>query len=159
MKVIFLDVDGVLNFKGCKARCGYYLGVDDGKTHLLAKIVRKTGAKIVLVSTWKENWYPAQRKNEQDYMADYLDERLAAAGLFIYDKTPDVADGQYLGRGEGIVEYVHGHGVSGFAILDDCQFDYDACDLTDFWVATDERVGLTQANVDKAIDLIEKGWQ
>lgn len=57
------------------------------------------------------------------------------------------------------MEYVHEHDVERFAILDDCQFDYDACGLTEFWVKTNAKVGLTEENVEKAIRLIEKGWQ
>lgn len=77
MKVIFLDIDGVLNYKGCKARCGYYIGVDGKKAQLLAQLVQRSGAKIVLVSTWKENWHTVLNKHKQDDLADYLDARLA----------------------------------------------------------------------------------
>ena len=40
MKIIFLDVDGVLNYRGCKARSATgCLGVDDGKVKLLRQII------------------------------------------------------------------------------------------------------------------------
>ena len=63
MRVIFLDVDGVLNSDddfGGKRRPNPYVRDDDGflyagicKSHVksLKKIVEKTGAKIVLVSS------------------------------------------------------------------------------------------------------------
>lgn len=159
MKVIFLDIDGVLNFQDCTARCGKYIGIDDDKVKLLARLAEMTDARIVLVSTWKHNWYKHTHKYKQDDMANYLDEKLRAAGLFVYDKTPDKDDGKYLGRGESIVAYVHKHDVKGFAILDDFQYDYDACDLTEFWVKTDSTVGLTAENVELAAILIEKGWR
>ena len=51
MKVIFLDIDGVLNEEKSRSRCVGYKGIDDKKAENLAKIVRATDAKIVLVST------------------------------------------------------------------------------------------------------------
>lgn len=158
MNVIFLDVDGVLNYSGCAARCGRYLGIEDEKVKLLARLVEATGAKIVLVSTWKENWYTEPNKHKQDYLANYLDEKLSVAGLTVLDKTPNEYD-WYLGRGEGIVVYIHTHDVKRFVILDDNQFDYDGCDLTDFWVKTDDNVGLTEENVLQAIKIMSKDWQ
>ena len=158
MNVIFLDVDGVLNYKNCTARCGKYIGIDDDKVKLLARLVDATDAKIVLVSTWKENWYTEPNKHKQNYMANYLDEKLRLAGLSILDKTPNKYD-EYLGRGEGIVVYVHTHDVKRFVILDDYQYDYDSCDLTDYWVKTDYNVGLTEENVLQAIKIMEKDWQ
>ena len=159
MKVIFLDVDGVLNYKNSAERCGKYVGIDENKVKLLAHLVKKTGAKVVLISTWKHNWYKIPNKNKQDDMANYLDEKFRNAGIALFNKTPDRDQDTYLGRGEGIVVYVHDHGVDGFAILDDCQYDYDACDLTEFWVMTDSTVGLTAENVELAAILIEKGWR
>lgn len=159
MKVIFLDIDGVLNYKECTARCGKYMGIDDDKAQLLARLVKKTEAKIVLISTWKYNWYKSPNKNKQDDMANYLDEKFRNAAIDVFDKTLDRDEDAYLGRGEGIVVYIHNHCVDSFAILDDCQYDYDSCDLTEFWVKTDATIGLTEEDVEKATILIEKGWQ
>ena len=45
MKLIFLDVDGVLNYSGCKARSATgCLGIDDEKVKLLRQIIDQTGA-------------------------------------------------------------------------------------------------------------------
>ena len=54
MKVIFLDIDGVLNTPSSESRCGEYIGIDDEKVKKLKKIVEKTKAEIVLISTWKK---------------------------------------------------------------------------------------------------------
>ena len=159
MNVIFLDIDGVLNYKDCTERCGKYIGIDGDKVKLLARLVDATDAKIVLVSTWKEKWHMGANKHMQDYIANYLDEKLRAAGLAGFDKTPNKYEGQYLGRGEGIVVYIHSHDVKRFVILDDCQYDYDSCDLTEYWVKTNYDAGLTEENVQQAIILMEKDWQ
>lgn len=54
MKTIFLDVDGVLTNSG-------YLNyetrhINPEKVRLLSQIVKKTGAVIVLTSTWKDGY-------------------------------------------------------------------------------------------------------
>lgn len=54
MKVIFLDIDGVLNCVTSKSYCGMYVGVDADKIRRLARIVEETGAKIVLSSDWRD---------------------------------------------------------------------------------------------------------
>ena len=54
MKVIFLDIDGVLNVIPTKFdQWGAYFGPDDHFVKNLKKIVDQTGAKIVITSTWR----------------------------------------------------------------------------------------------------------
>ena len=65
MKVIFLDVDGVLNCQKTEAKCRGFIGVDSKKVKLLKKIVDATDAKIVLSSSWKIGWWK-YHKEEQD---------------------------------------------------------------------------------------------
>lgn len=155
MRYLFLDIDGVLNTPGSKARCGKYVGIDSAKVLLLKYIVGQTGALIILNSTWKTNWEknPAHKSN-QDNIANYLDRKLWLADLAVSDKTPDVADGQYLSRGEGIVEFLNAREWGSFVILDDLQFDYDGCGLTDNFVKTDKDVGLTEELAKKAIEIL-----
>lgn len=47
MKIIFLDIDGVLNYENSKSK------VEEEKVKLLKEIVDKTGAEIVLSSDWR----------------------------------------------------------------------------------------------------------
>lgn len=47
MKIIFLDIDGVLNYMGSST-------LDNVCVENLKYVVSKTGAKIVLISTWKQ---------------------------------------------------------------------------------------------------------
>ena len=158
MKIIFLDVDGVLNTKSTKARCNGYIGIDENKLPFLKEIVDKTGAEIVLVSTWKEHWEKLlERKYLQDAFANQLDEKLNSVGLKVFDKTEDKRDGVWYSRCEGILDYLAYHKVSSFVILDDFQFDYDGCDLTDNLVQTNEKDGLTPEHVKKAIEILNLG--
>lgn len=52
MKVIFLDVDGVLIAFGSKSPLGHF---NSDCMSALKKIVEKTGAKIVISSSWRES--------------------------------------------------------------------------------------------------------
>ena len=47
MKIIFLDIDGVLNYQGSQI-------IDTVCLRNLKNIIDKTNAKIVLISTWKQ---------------------------------------------------------------------------------------------------------
>ena len=156
-KIIFLDVDGVLNCVSTKDLIGYYKGIEDKKVDLLKKIVDATGAKIVLVSTWKECWYKESvLKERQDDCADYLDKKLARASLTIVDKTED----EWSNRGDGIREYLRhlkwkGIDVSNFVILDDELFDYKERKLTKYLVQTSYYGGgLKEKHVEHAIEIL-----
>lgn len=157
MKVIFLDIDGVLNTPSSEERCGEYIGIDDDKVKRLSDIVKRTNAEIVLISTWKKYWRKEEKlKPLQDYLATYLDEKLAKFGLKAVDKTRDKADGIYFSRGEGMLEYIDRNNVKSFVILDDLQFDYDGCDLIDCFIKTNPTVGLTNEQVEKACKILLK---
>ena len=66
VKLLFLDIDGVLN---CKATAYSPIGVrdiDNDKLLLLKRIIEATEAKILLISSWKEGWYSnPNKKSEQ----------------------------------------------------------------------------------------------
>ena len=157
MKVIFLDIDGVLNTPSSESRCGEYIGIDDEKVDKLKKIVEKTKTEIVLISTWKKYWRKEEKlKPLQDYSATYLDEKLAKQGLKAIDKTKDKADGRYLSRGGSILEYVCHNNVEKYIILDDCQFDYDGCGISDKLVKTNQTEGLTKAQAENACEILLK---
>ncbi len=154
-KVIFLDVDGVLNSLSTKDRCEGYIGIEDKKVALLKEIVDATGACIVLVSSWKDNWTNnIYFKKSQDGMAVYLEKKLAKQGLSIIDKT---IDGNEFYRGKGILRYIEmqkeaGINIKKFVILDDGMYDYLDTKMTKHLVQTVfEQNGLEEKHVRKAI--------
>ena len=152
MKVVFLDVDGVLNCRSSEARCGLWLGIDEDKTKRLRQIVDATGAAIVLTSTWKYDW-KREHKENQDELANYLDRMLWNEGLRILDKTED----RWRDRGAGILRWMKGHPVEAFVILDDETFDYAELGLLDNMVTTVEGAddgGLQTEHVQTAIAML-----
>lgn len=156
VKIVFLDIDGVLNCETTKECCGPYIGIDDNKVSLLKQIVDQTGAKIVLVSSWKLWWTNNPRhKKYQDELANYLDEKFRKQGLSIVDKTNEYSP---YNRGDGILEYLRyvkhmGITVDKFIIIDDEMFDYKQTKLTPNLIQTSfYKQGLETKHVKRAID-------
>jgi hypothetical protein len=157
MKVIFLDVDGVLNCIHSKSRCCGYIGIDNDKVKRLRKIVEATGAKIVLTSTWKLHWIrDLHLKDEQDESGNYLDRKLRRENLFIMDKTTEEKNIAH--RGEGIYNYLQHHNVENWIVLDDDVFeDYEEYGVMPHLVETNfslENGGIQDEHVELAIALL-----
>ena len=117
MKVIFLDIDGVLNsdeyfdkIKGLKIE-GIESQVDVEKIKLLKRAVGETGSKVVLSSSWRYT------RNAQ-----YLKQLLLEYGILV-DSTPYMENE----RGKEIKKWLEEHkDTEDFVILDDEIFDsYD----------------------------------
>ena len=54
MKIIFLDIDGVLNCSESKSECLGYTGIDTVRIKRLKRIIEETNAKIILISFEQE---------------------------------------------------------------------------------------------------------
>lgn len=154
MNVVFLDVDGVLNYDGCKEKFKQYIGIDDALVERLARIVRSANAQIVLTSSWKELWLEDLPPGEIHPMARYLLEKLKKQGLHIADRTDDNG----YDRGKGIrkwMRHVGVAGIEGWVVLDDEVFrDYESEEITPHLVKTSFSCGLTDADVDLAIMIL-----
>lgn len=155
MKVIFLDIDGVLNEAGSDSRTPLkFLGIDQPKVARLKKIIDATDAKVVLVSTWKEDWDPHAKEHPID--TAYMLNALAAEGVSLFDRTYDnMSD-----RGHGIVNWLAQHpDVDQFVILDDDVFaDYRTLLLTPHQVKTHfGGGGLLDKHVSRAVYILTHG--
>lgn len=151
MKVIFLDIDGVLNDNASNARCQGYIGIDDRKVRLLSEITYNTKACIVLISTWKIHWQNFD-KDDQHEMGNYLDRKLKRQRLQILTKTCNCGSR----RGAEIIEFVNNHSVDAWIVLDDEIFDdYEECGILPHLVKTSfYDGGLKQEHVEPAIKLL-----
>ena len=99
IKVIFLDVDGVLNDVRTKSRTAMgFQFVDTSKILRLKKIVEKTGAKIVLSSDWRYD------RDDPVLNSDFyeLRDRLALHGLSFYAFTPEDVSVENYQHGEQV---------------------------------------------------------
>jgi hypothetical protein len=133
MKIIFLDIDGVLNTHKSIGRFGFDF-IDHILVALVARIVRETKAKIVLSSTWRID------KKDQELALRALREQ----GLEIHDFTPVLVGED---RHVEIQAWLDKNQVERFAILDD---DPDA-KIEGSFFRTDESLGLTVEIAERVI--------
>lgn len=158
MKVIFLDIDGVLNAdddfggrsKPNPTAGGAFCGISKAKARRLARIVAETGAIVVLTSSWKR-YYERYLLDRKDDVGKYLREKLRKVGVSIFATTMRYYEGCCVRAGE-VRNWLKDNSddVESWVILDDECFDYDDVELGHL-VKTDVRTGLTDALADAAI--------
>lgn len=140
MKIIFLDIDGVLNSRiyDRKRNWNEQTDIDETRLPLLKSIVDQTGAKIVLSSTWRGHWDKSPEKCDGDGV--YINETFAKYGLEIFDKTPDL--GISFDRPDEIRFWLNSQkeAAEKFVIIDD--YRYGWADLSDNFVKTNPNFGL-----------------
>ena len=135
MKIIFLDVDGVLN-----SEQDLFSWTIESDKHLilLGCIVRRTNAKIVASSSWRNCG-----------LLDTLKKRLNDFSMSIYGKTKDIGE-----RGLEIKEWLDNHnGIESFVILDDEDFDIKSY-FPDNFVQTSMKIGLQKEDAEKCIAIL-----
>lgn len=149
MKVIFLDFDGVLNSAKYLTACGEYgVVLDPSRMALLKQIVDATDAKIVLSTSWREHWF-----RDPDLCSStgaQINERFAAFGLEIFDKTPQ----QPRSREAQIRHWLSQNPqVQNYLVLDDMLLSADF--LEGHFVRTSYYFdGLDETDVNRAIELL-----
>ena len=122
-KVIFLDIDGVLNVEEEAFKTG--VKIDPAKVKLLKKIVDETGADIILSSSWKRgyNHFVEDGFQAKDPNFKLLYDLLAAEGLEIKGITPISGESGAVARPLEIREWLaRFHTVFSYVILDDDTF-------------------------------------
>lgn len=156
MKVIFLDIDGVLNSRiyDRKRNWSEQTDIDETRLPLVKEIVDATGAKIVLSSTWREHWNMDPDKCDADGV--YINETFAKYGLEIYDKTPDL--GINFDRPDEIEAWLNSvqEHIESFVIIDDYRYTWGK--LSNNFVKTNPNfgLGLEEEHVKKAIEILNK---
>lgn len=95
-KVIFLDIDGVLNNEGVCLESGIY--IDEFRVERLAKIVSKSGACIILTSAWRGAYRRYLASGEADLKVQIANLLGAEPGWYIrlyrlYRKWPILSTG------------------------------------------------------------------
>jgi hypothetical protein len=148
MKVLFLDFDGVLNsHKFLRAASGGMDRLDPAAVKRLNTIVARSGAKVVISSTWRIKRSLAE-----------LRATLAALGFEgeVIDKTPELPSAGYgdpfLARCEEIQAWISGRSepLESFAILDDAYLEA----VVQFLVQTELETGLSDEHVAAALEIL-----
>ncbi len=161
-RVIFLDIDGVLNsdFWNDSHQREISDGtlVDEEKIRLLAGLVKRTGAKIVLHSGWRY-WFDRELKPQRPE-AENLRRMLERENLAIEDITPDHSTEEIrrdktfsLVKASEILAYLAAHeDVESWVVLDD--LDLHSAEIEARQIRTNPGVGLTPEDISKAEKLL-----
>lgn len=154
MKIIFLDIDGVLNsYAFLKNIPDDSFGIDNSRLPILKRIIDETGAKIVLSSSWRKNW--SEKAEKCTPLGLSLIKLFSEYGIEIFGKTPEI---DYFRRADEIKSVIESYSseLESFVILDDIKLGWG--DLSSNVVVTDERVGrgLENEHADRAIAILNK---
>lgn len=161
MKVILLDIDGVLNKDSTKERFEGLIFLEDEKIQLLKELIDQTGAEVVLSSTWRRGWYLKEHMpnlNESDLadirLFEALENKLAEHGITLLSYTDDFGL-----RGEEIDAWLkqwQGEPIDAYVILD----DMDGREMrphSRYLVQTSFWDGLLPKHVKKAVKILNAG--
>lgn len=155
MTVIFLDIDGVL-CTPLSVRLNWLFRrpmerpfFDPIALGLLRRLVRRTGAQVVLSSSWRYSF-----EDDDPFMQairDHFYRTLEANGTPVWDLAP------ILGRskGEEIAAWLEQHPGAGFVILDDRPDEFTGTPaLKARLVEVDSMRGLRRRDFRQALDLL-----
>ena len=147
-RVLFLDIDGVLN----TTRSATHIRLDEERVLRLKRVLDQTGAYIVLSTFWR---------NFDDYIAYILSrygvkERVIGAtpGATHHSKKSERSsadEAEYASRASEIHAWLREHPVSSYVILDD---RLTASLSKERFVHTKTALGLTDADADEAIRIL-----
>ena len=171
-KIIFLDIDGVLNSTNSLYENE---SLEDVLVLRLKKIVDATGAKLILSSSWRELWTAVKKLMDKLDKYDMYLSGMTDNGVelsFIKEKglKPTKKYLEYHGysyekdsyidvthdRGAEIYKWLNDHPeTNSFVILDDETFDIITYFPNNF-IKTNFKTGLTDEDVKKAIELLNK---
>ncbi len=131
MKVLFLDIDGVLNSTQSAREHGSFMTLIDEAVEHIIELQSHNGVELVLSSTWRKK--PMHEK----YLMDIYN-------IPLFDRTP-VLPGLKVTRGEEIARWLHfNKQVTHYCIVDD---DSDMLpEQLPFFVQTNTEHGLQFAD-------------
>lgn len=165
MKVIFLDFDGVLNGFDTNEPASPlhpHLHLNPVLMRRLNRIVKRTGAKVVLSTSWRTRHHHPGASAEHMTL-DELREALRLAGFVgeVIGVTPDLARLDTIGRTGDVLwrcpprlkeirAWLDAHPVSAFVVLD----DDGGAELAGHFVHCSRRTGLTESDVEQAVRIL-----
>lgn len=153
MKIIFLDIDGVLNsVRYDRQRTIDQGNIDETRLQLIKKLVDATEARIVLTSSWRKHW--EKDISKRDAIGRDINEVFAKYHLTIYDKTECLPNND---RAEEIRKWLKLQGnIEAFVIFDDIAFGWGN-DLQEHLIKTNPRIGfgLEEKHIQEAIELLK----
>ena len=133
MRIIFLDVDGVLNNYQTKEKCNKFTGIDSSLLNNLSYLYNQSNiieeTFIVVSSSWRINYDRENRPH--DFLYDYLTFKLSEVGISILDDTPCFNKNDYrrsrrhLEIEQWLVDNKEKYDITNWCILDDEYYLFD----------------------------------
>ena len=161
MKVIFLDIDGVLNSqmlieKNANEKSNDKIDITAVK--LLKKLISESGAVVVLSSGWRL-WFDDNMVTDV-VEAQYMYDILFQYGITIYGKTPDFSTDEIRTKrtfsevkAKEILAWLEKHSdVDKYVILDDLDLKNDQINAN--LVRIDGKIGINEDDVKHAMDIL-----
>lgn len=109
MKVLFLDIDGVVNCATTSQRHRGMIGIDPYMAILVDRIIQATECKVVLSSSWRV--WPEGREEVKAQVCDFID---------VTPNMPISGGQEAMERGKEIQFWLDAHPeVTKYCILDD----------------------------------------
>lgn len=169
MRVLFLDIDGVLVLLGTGTNS---IGeMEPAAVQELLRIILATGCSVVISSAWRTGeWVDGGLLPTGDIVTSLIAAGGAEVLAHVTDVTPSILGAidwdnstvpATVTRGDEIAAWLSEHEVESFVILDDLGMDRpatlheDVGSLSDRLVLTNFEVGLTPERADEAIRLLQ----
>lgn len=162
MKIVFLDIDGVLNSNFWNDNHQKEISdgtlIDKEKIRILEPLIKRANANIILHSGWRF-WFDSELKPLR-IEAQRLIELLAEEELTISGVTPDLTTEEIratkkfsLVKADEILLWLKLHNdVTGWVVLDD--LDLHNCHVEQHQVKTNPKIGLTVENIKLAEEIL-----
>jgi len=157
MKVIFLDIDGVLNSEMLKDK-NENEKIDINAVKLLKNLMDQSGAVVVLSTGWRL-WFDDNMATD-DVDAKNIYNILSQYGIDIYGKTPDFSTDEIRIRrtfsevkAKEIVAWLENHyDVEKYVILDDLDLKNDQINAN--LIQINGNIGITEEDVKHAMAIL-----
>ena len=154
-KVIFLDIDGVLNDEGLRYDEGCI--IDEQFVFNLRQIIEKTGAEIILTSSWRYSVRRYLHDNVENSSVKILFDFFDSYKIKIIGCTPGYDVSGVYSRPFEIRAWLQKRpGVKNFVILDDDKWAWNWMNPFVVCTADIKGKGLHEKFVQKAIDIVNR---
>ena len=163
MKIIFLDIDGVLNSDSWNQEHENEIKngilVDEEKVEILSKLIKTTGAKVILHSGWRfwfdESFLPIRKESE------ILIKLLNKNHIDFYDFTPDLTTEEIrksknfskVKPDEILLWLKNRSDISSWVVIDDLDLNNEI--ISNHQIKPDSKIGLSSSDIEKAVKLLE----
>ena len=161
-RVIFLDIDGVLNSKFWDNSHSHEISegklVDLDKVKLFADLVKRTDSKVILHSGWRM-WFDEDMKPLR-HEAEFLVTALKNEGVHILGVTPDLTTEEMrrtkkfsLVKAQEILTWLKDNSsFTKWIVIDDLDLHND--EIRSHQIQTDAEFGLLEEDVENAVKML-----